>query len=148
MDEFSTDTTPSSQFTGKRPIGLTILCIFSFIGSGLSAISSFFVALAYNILPQAVKESPFADTSAVLEMIKNAGPWFFAIMGVLYLGSLAGAIFMFQLRKTGFHIYTTAQLIMLIIPSLMIEGYVLPFANLLLTGSFVMAYAINLKIMR
>ncbi len=147
MDEFSTDTTPVSQFSGKRPIGLTILCILTFLGSGLSAMSSFFVALAYNIIPLAVKESPFGDTSAVLDMIKNAGPWFFAIMGVLYLGSLVGAFFMFQLRKTGFHIYTTAQLIMLIIPSLMIEGYILPFANLLLTGSFVLAYGINRRIM-
>ncbi|NTW23059.1 MAG: hypothetical protein HGA37_00040 [Lentimicrobium sp.] len=148
MDEFSTDTTPAGKFSGKRPVGLTLLCILTFIGSGLSAMSSFFVAIAYNIIPMAVKESPFGDTAALLELIKSAGPSFFIIMGVLYLGSLSGAIFMFQLRKTGFHVYTLAQLIMLIIPSLMIEGYILPFANLLLTGSFVLAYGINLRIMR
>lgn len=147
MDENQTDTSPIKKFDGKRPPGLTFLCILTFIGSGISALSSLLMAAAYNLIPEAVKQSPFQDTEAVLELIRSAGPGFFAIMGVLYLVSLAGAVLMFKLRKNGFHLYTTAQLAMLILPLLMIDGFVIPVSNLLLTGSFILAYAVNIRIM-
>jgi len=140
-----TENTPEVKFSGKRPPGLTILCVLTFIGSGMSAISSFFVAGAYNLIPLAVKQTPVPDAEALLQMIRSAGPLFFFFMGILYLISLAGAIFMFKLKKTGFHVYTLAQLSMLILPSLMISGFELPVSNLLLTGSFVLAYAVNIR---
>ena len=149
MDENNTqninENTPEVKFNGKRPPGLTILCILSFIGSGMSAVSSFFVAGAYNLIPLAVKQTPVPDAEALLQMIRSAGPLFFFFMGILYLVSLAGAILMFKLKKTGFHLYTLAQLCMLILPSLMISGFELPVSNLLLTGSFVLAYAVNIR---
>lgn len=141
-----TENSPEVKFNGKRPPGLTILCILSFIGSGGSAISSFFVAGAFNLIPLAVKQTPVADAEALLKMITTAGPLFFFFMGILYLISLAGAIYMFKLRKTGFHLYTVAQLCMLILPSLMISGFELPVSNLLLTGSFILAYAVNIRL--
>ena len=148
MDENPTENTFPRQYNGKRPPGLTFLCILTFIGSGISAISSLFVAAAYNLIPEAVKQSPLQDAEAVLNLIRSAGPDFFAIMGILYLISFAGAIMMFKLKRNGFHIYTTAQLAMLILPLLMIDGFVIPVSNLLLTGSFVLAYAVNIRIMR
>lgn len=150
MEEYPNETTPTplENMPGKRPPGLTFLCILSFIGSGISAISSFFIVIAYDLIPYAVKESPFVDAASMVEMIKAAGPVFFALMGVLYLASLTGAILMFRLRKPGFHMYTLAQLLMLLLPSLMIDGFVLPVSSMLLTGSFVLAYAVNLRFMR
>jgi hypothetical protein len=148
MDENQTESTPTQQTNGKRPPGLTFLCILTFIGSGMSALSSLLMAAAYNLIPEAVKQSPLQDTEAVLNLIRSAGPDFFAIMGILYLVSLAGAILMFKLKRNGFHIYTTAQLAMLILPLLMIDGFIIPVSNLLLTGSFVLAYAVNIRIMR
>ena len=148
MDENPADNIPTRQYTGKRPPGLTILCILTFIGSGVSALSSLFVAAAYDLMPEAIKQSPIQDGGALLEMINSAGPLFFLITGILYLASLAGAIFMYKLRKPGFHLYTLAQLAMMIVPLLMIKGFVLPVSNLLLTGSFILAYAVNIRIMR
>ncbi|MHC1776144.1 MAG: hypothetical protein AB9834_12100 [Lentimicrobium sp.] len=148
MDETPTENIPTRQYNGKRPPGLTILCILTFIGSGASAISSLFVAAAYDLMPEAIKQSPIQDSGALLEMINSAGPSFFLITGILYLASLAGAILMFRLNKAGFHLYTTAQLAMLIVPLLMIKGFVLPVSNLLLTGSFILAYAVNIRTMR
>ena len=145
MEDHPVQHTPAQKFNGKRPPGLTFLCILTFAGSGLSAISSFFVALAYNIIPLAVKQSPIPESEALLQLIRSAGPWFFLIMGILYLVSFAGAILMFRLRKTGFHLYTLAQLCMLILPSLMIPGFELPLSNLLLTGTFILAYAVNIR---
>ncbi|MCB9014517.1 MAG: hypothetical protein H6541_01895 [Lentimicrobiaceae bacterium] len=150
MEEFTTDKSPTStkHYAGKRPPGLTFLCILTFAGSGLSAFSSFFVSAAYDIIPSVVHDSAFAEASAIAEMIKAAGPVFFLFMGLLYAASLTGAILMFKLKKTGFHFYTLAQLLMLLLPSLMIDGYIAPISNLLLTGSFILAYAVNLKFMQ
>ncbi|MFH1118451.1 MAG: hypothetical protein V1775_01420 [Bacteroidota bacterium] len=147
MDENTIENNPTRQFNGKRPPGLTILCILSFIGSGMSAISSLFVAAAFDLIPQALEQSPFQDKAAVLNLIRNAGPGFFAISGILNLASLTGVYLMFRLQKKGFHLYTITQLLMLIVPSLMIHGFDLPVSNLLLTGSFIMAYAVNIRIM-
>jgi len=132
----------------KRPPGLTILCIMSMAGSGLSAISSFFIAAAFEQLPEAVKQTGLPEADAMLTMITSAGKSFFVIMGILYAVSLWGVIAMFLLRKPGFHLYTSSQLIMLIVPSLMISGFSLPFSNVLLTATFIVAYALNLRIMR
>lgn len=148
MDETPSENTPVSNFTGKRPPGLTLLCILSFIGSGASAFFSFFIAIAYDIIPIAVKQNPVPDSEELLKMIKLASPLFFTIMGFLYMASLAGAILMFRLRRNGFHFYTTSQLVMLIIPSFMITGFNLQVSNVLLTASFILAYAVNIRNMR
>ena len=84
----------------------------------------------------------------MLSLVKMAGPSFFLVMGLLYLVSLTGGIFMFLLKKEGFHIYSISQLMMLIVPSLLIKGYIAPWSNILLTGSFILAYAVNRKFMR
>ncbi len=148
MDENPVKNIQDRQYNGKRLPGLTFLCILSFIGSGLSALSSLLIAATYDLLPEAIKQSPLKDKEALLEMINSAGPLFFLITGLLYLVSLSGVILMFRLRKTGFHLYTIAQLIMLIAPLLMIDGFVFPLSNLMLTASFILAYAVNIRTMR
>lgn len=128
-----------------RPHSLVILCAMSFIGSGLSTISSFFVAGAFELMPAAIKTSMLPESEELLKLIQTAGPLFFVIMGILYLVSFIGVYLMFKLRKTGFHFYTSSQLVMLMVPTFMINGFTLPVSNLMLTGSFILAYAVNLK---
>ena len=147
MEEQFTDKTPEP---GKviRPVNLTILCILTFIGSGLSLLSSVFVLMAFDIIPEAARLSPMPGAEEMVQLVLKAGRLFFVVMGVLYFFSLAGAIFMWKLRKNGFHIYTISQLLMLAVPLLMIQGYQIPLASALLTASFVLAYGLNLKFMR
>lgn len=135
-------------FNGKRSPNLMILCILTFIGSGVSAFSSLFVALAYDLMPMAVEQSPIPGAQEMLENILIAGRTFFIYMGILNGFSLMGAIYMWKLYKKGFHLYTIAQLLMLIVPLLMITGYQTPFSTILLTGSFILAYGLNLRFMR
>jgi len=67
----------------------------------------------------------------------------------LYAASITGAILMFQLKRTGFYIYTTAQILLLFVTPAFI-GFNL-FVNMgLMFGSiftvlFIALYAINLK---
>ena len=137
-----------SFYTGKRLPSLTLLCILTFIGSGAFAFFSFFVVMAYDIMPMAVEQSPVAGAEELMELVIAAGRSFFVYMGLLYGLSLVGAIFMWKLNKKGFHLYTIAQLLMIIVPLLMVTGYKTPFSTILLTASFVLAYGVNLRFMR
>lgn len=137
-----------NYFTGKRLPSLTFLCILTFIGSGVSALSSVFVVLAYDIMPMAVEQSPIPGSKEMMELVIAAGRSFFVYMGLLYSLSLLGAIFMWKLNKKGFHLYTLAQLLLLIVPLLMLTGYKTPFSTIILTASFILSYGVNLRFMR
>lgn len=139
-------TKPLNNF--KRPPGLTMLCILTFIGSGVSVISSIFIVLAFDMIPLVAAQSPVPNVEEMIELVLTAGRDFFMVMGLLYALSLLGAIFMWKRNKKGFHIYTSAQLVMLIVPLIMIKGYQTPFTTVLLTASFILAYGLNLRIMR
>ncbi|HOP12599.1 hypothetical protein [Lentimicrobium sp.] len=147
-----TEQTPEDKkqqfYTGKRPSTLTMLCILSFIGSGGTALSSLFVIMAYDIIPMALEQMPVPEAESMLELVQAAGKNFFAVTGLLNLLSLTGAILMWKLRKTGFHLYTIAQLLLLAAPLLMIAGYQIPFTTFLLTGTFILGYGLNIRFMR
>lgn len=135
-------------YTGKRPPTLTLLCILSFIGGGGTALSSLFVVMAYDIIPMALEQMPVPEAESMLELVQSAGKNFFVVTGLLNLLSLTGAILMWKLRKTGFHLYTIAQLLLLAAPLLMIAGYQIPFTTFLLSGTFILGYGLNLRFMR
>ena len=73
---------------------------------------------------------------------------FFVVSTILSALSVAGALFMWNLRKIGFHIYTAAQLINLVIPMIYFGGETNPLLNIMVTALFVYLYARNLPYMR
>jgi len=87
----------------KRPNLLTVLCILTFIGSGLG-----WSALTYAL-------------------------------------SLLGAWIMWNLRKPGFHLYTIAQIIQVMLPNIYFGIPGIPWAGIILSGTFVVLYGLNLK---
>lgn len=136
------ETTPAQ----KRPTLLTILCILTFIGSGMGTFSFFFMSVAYDLLIEqlAVLYANIPEANFLIEAPRH----FFVISFVLSAATLAGAIFMWNLRKVGFHIYTSAQLAYLIVPLLYFGGETNPLLNVIFTALFVYLYARNLPYMR
>ena len=130
----------------KRPPLLTILCILTFIGSGMGFIGFMGVALQYEATIEALKViyADFPEASYLL----NAPHKFFVIATILMGASLLGAIFMWNLKKIGFHIYASAQIIYLILPFIFFNGEANPLLNVITTALFVYLYARNLPIMR
>lgn len=146
MEEPSSGTAPGQPV--KRPVLLTVLCILTFMGCGLNMVSGLVIGLWYERLVPFAAE--FGETYQVpgMEMITEGSPRFFFISALLYSGSIAGAFMMWQLRKTGFHLYTISQILVILAP---MYFYKLPgpsLADLLLTGIFVILYSLNLKIMK
>lgn len=128
----------------KRTQSLTLICIFTFIGSGFSALSFFVIYLIFNdieILP--IESNHLMEAQQVKDLIILAGRDFFLVMFFLCIISLSGALLMWKLKKVGFHVYTIAQLLMLLVPFFMIKGYSIPLPNALITAVFISAYTLN-----
>ncbi|MCF8227476.1 MAG: hypothetical protein K9G58_04250 [Bacteroidales bacterium] len=135
--------TPENQQPRKRPELLTILCILTFIGSGLGTFSNLVLSLSYEMMQQMASSGelsfPGMDVYFAVPRSYYVGSFFFM------LGSLLGAIQMWKLRRIGFHIYTVSQILLLVLPSLYAQNFPYPYLNVLITAVFILLYAMNLK---
>jgi hypothetical protein len=148
----------------QRPGLLTVLCILTFIGSGfgvlnnvmgmiMSPIKNFLNPEFFEMVLEEVQDEPARQfVEQALEIGQKAIEHIFEIslaQFLLYAASLTGAILMFQLKKTGFYIYATAQILLLFVPAIFL-GFNL-FVNIgilfssVFTILFIALYAINLK---
>jgi hypothetical protein len=129
----------------KRPTFLTVLCILTFIGSGLGVIGGLISVVAVGM----------ADTLADIPVMGAAvtaavtGGIAYSILSlVLALCSLFGAIFMWKLKKMGFWLYVIAQIVMLIIPFIFLPSIVAMagfIVSIIFTAAFIIMYGVNLK---
>jgi hypothetical protein len=136
-----------SENKPQRPTLLTVLCILTFIGSGMNLFSSFMIAGFYDLFVQISPEIAKEFKWSGIELLTEANPLFFLFSGLFYIGSLIGALFMFFLKKIGFHIYTIAQILLVIAPMYFFH---LPGPGtliLLVSGLFIFLYSMNLKFM-
>ncbi|MEI7500967.1 MAG: hypothetical protein WCK84_11025 [Bacteroidota bacterium] len=133
------------ETTPKRPNLLTVLCILTFIGSGMNMFSSFVIAGFYDIFVQIAQE--FAEKFSLpgIAMLMEAKPVFFLVSGICYAGSVIGAVFMMRLKKMGFHIYTIFQILLVLAPMYFMHYNSPGIPDLLFSGLFVLLYSMNLK---
>ncbi len=138
---------PGQGLAPQRPAVLTILCILTFIGSGMNAFSSLFIAGFYEEVVEVVRV--FAERFKIpgIESMAEARPAFFLVSGLLYIGSLAGAVMMFRMKKTGFHVYTVCQILLILAPMYFLHLPSPGFIEVLFTGLFVLLYSRHLKLL-
>ena len=159
-DFYNNDINEKQECKVARPSFLTFILILSLIGGAYNAFGNLFVFLSFDKLAE-LYNSP--DLSSLIENLSNneattsyielymsalgnmvsTSRVYFLLTGLLYICSFYGAIRMWRLDKVGFHIYTIAQLIMLIVYSIFIDGSVIMEA--MLTASFVLYYFLNYK---
>jgi hypothetical protein len=121
-----------------RPQMLTVLCILSFIGSGLAGLSYFLMwATYYEILP--VLEE-MTEQCPAFEMFLNTGRNFYLTGFILYFLSFFGVSLMWRMRKAGLHFYIASQMMILIMPLFYIAGYPLPYLDGAVTLVFISLY--------
>jgi hypothetical protein len=126
----------------KRPVLLTVLCILSFIGSGLASLSNIFIYFNHDVLLRTIEEGVLSDLGFDLSIILNVEPAYFLISGLLNIISFTGVRHMWMLRRAGFHLYAISQLMMLIVSTLYIykPSGVFPMFDLLLASTFILLY--------
>lgn len=132
----------------KRPQLLSILCVLTFISSGLGIITSILTPMMSDKLVEFMVSMPSYEQNLTQEglIILKAGWGYYMISLALISGSLTGAIYMWKLKKIGFHFYTIANIILFCLPSLIL-GLNFDLIGLVMPGVFIGLYALNLKYM-
>lgn len=127
-------TEETTQSAGKRPGLLTVLCILTFIGSGLGTLFMLLATVGMGALMESIPG---------LGAAMGGGTAYFAISTVLAAASLYGAIQMWKLKKLGFFIYAGASVVGIILP--LVFG--LPFSAMgaVFPVLFIVLYYLNIK---
>jgi len=130
---------PTVEATEGRPTFLTILCILTFIGSGLGVLSYLLLIVGAGAIMSFLGSMGGATG--------GGGMAFMVISLVLALASLFGAIQMWKLKKMGFMLYAGANAVALILPYLFGTPFFLTafMVGLLITGGFIVMYYLNVK---
>jgi len=130
----------------RRPVFLTVLCILTFIGSGINVLS--YTAWALMGDSMASMQMPFQMEQAqeMISRMTEVAAWKYGIIVLLYLGSIFGAVMMLFMKKLGFHIYAVVQSILLFLPSYFIFDHVVPdIFSFIITATFIILYGIYYK---
>jgi hypothetical protein len=139
---------PPQNETVPNFVLLRILCVFTFIGSGLGLLSYGIIGLFYNLFSSNLNLIPDEQNRQLIEMLLSAGRLFFILNAILYTVSFAGAWLLWRMKKAGFHLYTGSQLLLLILPLAYIKGFPMPGVSIFLTLLFIWGYAGFLKYMK
>jgi hypothetical protein len=132
-----------------RPELLKVLCILSFIGGGYSLLSNGFMFLLFDEWAKAYDEGLFDVFDGQFEMTAiqvflNVDKQFYLFQTLLYSLSVYGVYLMWKLKKIGFHTYSIAQILVLIVQKIFIPSLPFPVIPLLLTLTFIILYFKNL----
>lgn len=89
---------------------------------------------------------PFpAEMTVYLEQFFETPRSFFLCSALLYALSLTGVILMWNLRKIGFHLYTLAQLLVMLVTLLFLGRERLPLGDIMFTLLFITYYYIAFR---
>ncbi len=125
----------------KRPELLKILCILTFIGSGLSLVSNSIMFLTIDTVREYYENGMFDFLAedmdlVVLELLFSIESSYFVYQALLFGSIIYGAYLMWNLKKLGFHIYTIAQIVLLILPQIFLPNLPVPTFELIISLIF------------
>lgn len=149
----------------QLPQMLNVLTILTFIGSGLSLLSSIWSFFTLSKTRETLEmsremqeemnqelDNPMLNSvmESSLKMLEN-GPTLYTVGIIVALLSILGALQMRKLKKTGFYLYTASNIAGIAVP-LAIVGFGF-MGSMILLGSiftilFIILYAVNLKHMK
>lgn len=146
MDDIQND---NSEEGAKRPRSLSTLCILTFIYTGLGGLSAIITPLMADVIKEIILSSPDYDQETIrasLSVIQAGWPYYLTTL-LFTLGSMAGAILMWRLKKMGFHFYAFSNLALLFLPMLFL-GITISWYAIFFAMSFICFYAFHLKFMK
>ena len=150
----------------NRPTGMTILLVLSFINACWNILRSIIMYFATPHMVEMYENGQFEEMmqpfSAMgedfiksmndsMHILSQVNPNYYLILLVLFIASLVGVVRMFKGDKRGFHIYSIAQICMLIAHSVFMYPLQKPspfVSDLLLTTIFILLYYLYFKRMK
>jgi hypothetical protein len=139
---------PIPNEVGPSLVLLKVLCVITFIGSGLGLLSYGIIGIIHGFFSSNLALIPDEQNRELISMMLSAGRMFFFLNALFYAVSFAGALLLWRMKKVGFHLYTASQLILLILPMAFIKGFPMPGTNIFITVLFVWGYSGFLRYMK
>ena len=122
---------------------LRILLVITFISAGLSTL----VYLTMGIMLPTVQEYYAANPTVLPEQFATAMQRMFEVSQTYYIGcsllyaaEVLGAAFMWNLRAAGFHCYTLARLLLLVMPLLFLGRGFVSIGDIMFAVLFIFIY--------
>ena len=122
---------------------LHILLVITFFFAGLSAFSYLTTALMMPTMQQiyADNSSMFPEQfSVAMQQLMDTPRGYFLGAGLLYVLEVVGAALMWRLRWPGFHCYTLARLLLLLLPLLFLGRGFVGVGDIMMAVLFVAVY--------
>ena len=150
----------------KRPVGMTILLVLSLINAIIQIFSALGMFVTTPVMSQMMADGSLEEAMepflSMMKMSENElesfwlllqarlsiNPIYYLFTALLYVGSLIGVVKMFKLQRTGFHIYSISQMLILIVTVIYIyskQGSAGFFNEFLMTVMFILLYHLYLK---
>jgi|ERR1051325_1502544 hypothetical protein len=150
----------------KRPGFLKVLCILSFIGTGIGLVYGLWSWYAMNALASltdsmgsAMGDVAGSDAGAAMGDAMNQGMSALGmdphkqatsalIVALLNIVVFAGAFMMWKLKKSGFYIYTLGQVASIAVPFVVVGGLMgggMAIFGGIFAVAFIIMYGVNLK---
>ena len=120
-----------------------ILLVITFIFAGLSAFSYLMTALLLPTMQQIYADNPTLlpeQFSVMMQQMLDTPRGFFLGAGLLYVLEVLGAALMWRLRWSGFHCYTLARLLLLLLPALFLGRSFVGIGDIMMALLFVAVY--------
>lgn len=131
-----------------RKRSLRIVLVLSFIGSGVSFFSYMMMSIAFPTFQAIYNAGGMtfpSEMTVFVEQLMETPRSFFVCSALLYAMSLGGLALMWNIRKNGFHMYTLAQLLLLLVTVLFLGRERLALGDIMLTLLFVVYYYIAMR---
>ena len=127
---------------------LRILLVLSLVSAVVSAVAYLGMALLLPSMGRMVEANPAlfpAEFAVMWERMAAVPRPLYAAQSALYILSFVGCILMWNLRRSGFHAYAIAQLLLLLLPLLFLGKAYLGLGDLMFTALFLTVYCLLLR---
>ena len=127
---------------------LRILLAISMVYAGLAALSHLTVALMLPTLASYYESHSNlfpAELYTAMEAFFQAPRSFFWVNSMLYVLEVVGAALMWQIRPSGFHCYTLARLLLLLLPPLFLGRGFLGIGDVMFALLYIVTYFLLLR---
>lgn len=136
------------KFFLSRRRSMRIVLVLSFIGSGMSFFSYLMMSVGLSGMQAMYNAGAMTlpgEMTVFVEQLLETPRAFFVFSTLLYAMSLGGLVLMWNIRKNGFHMYTLAQLLILLVTVLFLGRERLALGDVMLTLLFIVYYFMAMR---
>lgn len=132
----------------KNKLLFRVLLVLTFFFAGISCFSYLMMALMMPSMQSVYEQNPTLmpeQFTVMMQRLFEVPRAYYAAAGVLYLLEVVGAAFMWRLRWAGFHCYTLARLLLLLLPALFLGRSFVAVGDIMFALLFVAVYYLLMR---